>query len=66
VALKKSHHWVNQIGEQDRKSKDYDDTPSDIDDGQHHCEQQCGQQYVQSAAIRERHIRHPGDSRYWA
>jgi hypothetical protein len=37
MALQKPHNWIDQVSEQDREGKDYDDGASDIDNGQRHC-----------------------------
>jgi hypothetical protein len=55
MTLEKSNDRVDQVGEQNRESKDHDDGSSDVHNGQNNCEEQDCQQYVRGAAIEESH-----------
>jgi hypothetical protein len=60
VALQKPHDGINQVSEQNRESENRDDGAGDVHNRQQQPEQQRGHQYIQGAAIWERHIHHLG------
>jgi hypothetical protein len=65
VPLQELNRGVNQVGKQHGKSEDQDDAPGKVDGGTRAGEEQCGQQNVNDAALRESHrqlfLRKPGE-----
>jgi hypothetical protein len=59
MTLEKLDNGVNQICEQYGKRKDYDDSPSDVNDSEHNRKEKDRQKYVGCAAIGECHVPPP-------
>src|SRR5260370_41720923 len=55
VSLQESHDRIDQICEQDRKSKNDDDCARDVDDGKYNREKKDCQQSARCSAIRRNH-----------